>query len=361
MFLKIAILTNAFPPQQIGGAARITAEQAKMLQAAGHEVRVWAIEVPWFKAPAFKRFFYHLRDLAPTPKLVAEIAAWQPDILLTHNLTGCGFGTPAQVQKTGVRWVHILHDIQLFEPSGQLLHLHPVTFWQILWAALRSLSFGRSDLIISPTRWLLWQHRRRSMLRGSIVPAEILPNPGPETTAVTRVELHKPRAKLLFVGHVSLAKGSALLGELLDALRIPFELHIVGEGSELAKLVKRSPYVIVHGVCETPAVLAQMRAADVLLVPSLIHENQPTVILEAASVGLPVIASHCGGIIETLGLAATNMICAPNNVQAWCHAIQRLENPNVYAHQAHLMHSVAAAHDSTEYAQRFLALLISKR
>jgi len=41
-----------------------------------------------------------------------------------------------------------------------------------------------------------------------------------------------------------------------------------------------------------------MPAFDCLVVPSLCHENSPTVIYEAASLGLAVIASRIGGISE---------------------------------------------------------------
>ncbi len=361
MFLRIAVLTNAYPPRDVGGAARIAAQQVEMLCAAGHVVRVWSPEVPWFRADAMTRFFCHLEDLGSRPELVQEILAWQPDILITHNLTGCGFGTPKAIKKTGVRWIHILHDIQLFEPSGQLFRLRPVTFWQLFWAALRSIAFGRPHFVISPTLWLVEQHRWRSLLKSSSIHSEILPNPGPREAGLLRTEFHKPRVRLLFVGHVSHAKGSKLLEAIIDELRIPFELHIVGEGPDLARLARHSSHVIVHGACETAEVLAHMREADILLVPSLIHENQPTVILEAASVGLPVIAAHRGGIIETLGMAAARMVCDPTHVQAWCLAIQRLEDPKTYAHQSHLMRHIAEAHDPEAYAQRFLSLLTSNR
>lgn len=358
--MKVAVLTNAYPPRDVGGASRIAAQQVEMLRAAGHEVRVWAPEVPWFRESPFARFFHHLRDLVPNRSLANDILAWRPDVLLTHNLTGCGFGTPSLVKASGVRWVHMLHDIQLFEPSGLLFSLRPVTFWQLFWAALRSMYFGRPSLVISPTLWLVEQHRWRSLLKDNQVHSEVLPNPGPEESPSLRTELHKPLARLLFVGHVSQAKGSRLLEEIVDTLRIPFELHIIGEGPDLARLAKRSPQVIVHGVQGTAEVLACMKEMDVLLVPSLIHENQPTVILEAASVGLPVIASHRGGIIETLDIAAARMVCDPKHVEAWCHAIERLEDSKVYAHQSHLMRHIAEAHEPAKYAQRFIYLLASK-
>ena len=43
-----------------------------------------------------------------------------------------------------------------------------------------------------------------------------------------------------------------------------------------------------------------MSEANCIVVPSLCYENSPTVIYEAFSQNLPVIASHLGGIIELL-------------------------------------------------------------
>ncbi len=362
MLKKIAILSNAYPPHHIGGAARIAALQVEILSKAGYEVRIWSPSIDWFSASPFTRLFFHLKDLGAREDLVNDIVVWKPDLLITHTLTGCGFGTPTAVQLTGVRWVHILHDIQLFEPSGQLTRLRPVTFWQIFWATLRLFAFKHPHLVISPTHWLLDQHRTRFLLKYHETPAEVLPNPAPSLSPVSRAKVHEPEIRLLFVGQLSRAKGSELLRQLVKTLRIPFVLHVVGDGPERERLARTSSRIVFHGMCEqTEEVLKHMREADVLLVPSRIHENQPTVILEAASVQLPVIAAHRGGIAETLGPAAANMMCSPTQVESWCNAIERLLDPQIYQHQVNLMLHVAQAHDPEVYAQRFVELVTSKR
>lgn len=361
--LRIAVLTNAFPPKQVGGAARIAAVQVEMLKQAGHEVRVWSPEIAWFAAPAWQRLWHHLRDLFPRKGLVSEILAWKPDILLTHNLTGCGFGTPKAMKAQGVRWIHVLHDIQLFEPSGQLYRLRPVTFWQLGWAFLRFHAFGRPHAIISPTHWLLEQHYLRFLLthlhHHGDIEMHVLPNPGPVLDPVSR-GLHTP-VRLLFVGHLTPAKGSRLLLQIMHTLRIPAELHIVGDGPDRQLFTSSRLPITLHGAQDQAGVLAAMRSADILLVPSEIHENQPTVILEAASVNLPVIASRRGGIPETLGEAGAEMICSHNHAHAWCQAIERLTDPDVYLHQSRMIQRIAELHDPQIYAQNFLALFTEKR
>ncbi len=361
--MRVAILTNAYPPGHTGGAAQIAAQQVEILQAAGHEVKIWCPQVPWLNKQPWVRLIEHIKDLRAQPAWVDDIVAWKPDVLITHNLTGCGFGTPRAIQRHDISWIHWLHDIQLFEPSGQLYRLRPITFWQLGWSLARSLVFGVPNHVVSPTFWLLSEHRKHFILKDfGKVPGIVLPNPAPPSQPVPRSHIHQPNVRLLFVGHVSYAKGSELLLRLVKKLTIPFELHIVGEGPDLPKLLAASSSVIPHGPLDRKGVLAQMIDSDILLVPSHVHENQPTVILEAASVGLPVIASNREGIMETLDAATANMVCAPKNVHAWCEAIQRLvDDAAIYQHQAHLMERLAEAHDPEVYRQKFLDLVTSKR
>ncbi len=361
--LRIAVLTNAYPPAHRGGAAHIAEVQVEILRQAGHEVQVWSPEMSWINAPVWKRLGHHLKDLFAKSSLAGDILAWKPDILLSHNLTGCGFATPRMIKAAGVRWFHVLHDIQLFEPSGQLYRLRPVTFWQLGWAFLRFHAFGRPDIVISPTHWLIEQHLHRFLLtrqrNRADIGVHVIPNPGPQIDPVSR-GLHEP-LRLLFVGHLSHAKGSRLLLDIIQVLRTSFELHIVGQGPDQDLFKTSGKQVIFHGKQDREGVLRIMREADILLVPSEIHENQPTVILEAASVNLPVIASRRGGIPETLGEAGAEMICSYNNAEAWCQAIQRLTDPEIYLHQSRIIQRIAEDHRPDIYAQRFLALFTSNR
>jgi glycosyltransferase involved in cell wall biosynthesis len=173
--MRIAIIANSFPPKT-GGAARIAGLQVDMLRATGHEVRVWSPTITWFEKPAIARLAHHLLDLFSDSVLQREVIGWNPDLLLTHNMTGCGFGTAAAIRSRGYVWAHFLHDVQLFEPSGRLT-TERVTTWQRYWSFLRRLAFGAPDLVISPTRWLADEHKRRGFFFDSTI--EILPNPSP--------------------------------------------------------------------------------------------------------------------------------------------------------------------------------------
>ena len=122
--MRIAVLTNAYPPRASGGAGRIAFLYNELLRSHDHEIRVWGPREEFYglaKMSPVLRLLFHVRDLGADQKTAQEIEAWKPDVLLTHNLTGCGFGTPSLIASKQIRWVHVLHDVQLIEPSGQIV------------------------------------------------------------------------------------------------------------------------------------------------------------------------------------------------------------------------------------------------
>ena len=106
-----------------------------------------------------------------------------------------------------------------------------------------------------------------------------------------------------------------------------FRLHFVGSGADedekcLAEIVAASPTrtgISVHGY--TPDPVSCLRAADVLLLPSL-WEGLPGSVLEALSVGTPVVASDLPGIREIADkVAGVTLVPLAAEDQDWATAI----------------------------------------
>jgi colanic acid/amylovoran biosynthesis glycosyltransferase len=146
-------------------------------------------------------------------------------------------------------------------------------------------------------------------------PTEILP-------AGVRLDLFPERPapprpdplRLLYVGRLVPRKGADVLLQAFAGLRerLPDAvLDVVGEGDhraeyeQLARDLLPSDAVEFHGAGDRRAVLAGLRRAHVLVVPSRTMpsgevEGSPVIVKEALAVGVPIVATRSGGLPEVI-------------------------------------------------------------
>lgn len=313
--MRIAILTNDYPPQTKGGCGVVAEMQARALLRRGHEVQAFVGEFYLKQCSPWRRLHFHLRDLRARQDLARRILDWNPDILLTHNLTGCGWATPqticrrAWLARGGARkiaWIHFLHDVQLFEPSGKILAHESWCglrkIWRTLWAFFRRRAFGRPNAVLSPTVWLLDFHKKYGFFR--TCKTFILPNP---INAVISAVSGGFSSEILYVGRLDQDKGFHILAEAWNKLGGDRpRLRVVGQGELVGCLpiFRDTRQDFIHcGNLPHEQVLDLLKTKPLVAVPSLVFENQPAIILEALAAGCKVVASGVGGIPETLGSA----------------------------------------------------------
>ncbi|MCC7357376.1 glycosyltransferase [Candidatus Uhrbacteria bacterium] len=355
--MRIAILTNAIDEKD-GGAGRIAALGVQGLKDRGHEVRTWGPK-PWFvhraSLPVLYRLFEHIRDLAAWKETGKEIKDWKPDILLTHNLTGCGFGTPKGVQASGIPWIHIIHDVQLVEPSGQIAFQETKYFfklaWRYFWSELRKFVFGTPNIVISPTRWLVDFYKNWGWFKKSSI--RIIPNPAPECKPV---ETHQP-GTILYVGRLESDKGfDDILKAWLNITSSDAKLICIGQGSLQKKAESMHDTRIKFlGQLSSDQVLEVMTQIAVVVVPSKIIENQPTVILEALASGCEVVASNLGGIPETLN--GQGYLFSPGDIQE----LARILNEVLMKKKKTSDKKLSRVHEFSNYIDQLEAALREKR
>lgn len=293
----------------------------------GHEVRVWTEYASWLKRGILPRIFGHIFLDVGFGACVPEVIAWNPDRVVTHNLTGIGWGTGRMLKTKKRAWIHVLHDVQMFEPSGQM-RKDRVTLWQRCWAWYRRRVFGKPTCVISPTAWLLDAHERRGLV---FLHTCVIPNPAPKT--MISVERRKTGA-WLFVGRLSEDKGADTMFELAQAC--PEEKFVcIGEGPWRERLESRKN-VTCLGAQPRDIVQKTMAESRAVLMPSRLMENQPTVILEAFAAGIPVIATPMGGIPETVGEGG---VVKEWSVNIWKEAMQEMKkNESLWREKIKTMH-----------------------
>jgi glycosyltransferase involved in cell wall biosynthesis len=108
------------------------------------------------------------------------------------------------------------------------------------------------------------------------------------------------------VGSVIPRKGQLRLIHALACVRFPVELHLVGEGADLAECRNLAMHlsgnlrVVCHGAVPPAALPALIQQADVFVLYSK-SEGTPRAIMEAMAVGVPIVttnAGFCADIVE---------------------------------------------------------------
>ena len=162
--------------------------------------------------------------------------------------------------------------------------------------------------------------RDNSWLSGTRLNAEVIPNFIPDEIVLEEIPPTGPEAPLLFVGDLCLDKGvQTLLGayQLLDG---PPPLVLAGRSWP------GSAWTMPDGVRwlgELPhdEVLTLFRSARAVIVPSIVGDACPTVVLEAMAAGRPVVASASGGIVDLVVDGVTGLLVPPGDASMLAQAI----------------------------------------
>lgn len=152
-----------------------------------------------------------------------------------------------------------------------------------------------------------------------------------------RKELDIPDQALVIgmIGRVSAWKGQSVFAEAAATISIKHpELYFVAVGGTFdneqgrmavfhkqVESLKLKNFRICDYRQDIPAVL---RAFDIFVLPSILPDPFPTVVMEAMAAALPVVAADCGGVPEMVIQEVTGILAPPGDAGALAAAIQRL-------------------------------------
>ena len=133
--------------------------------------------------------------------------------------------------------------------------------------------------------------------------------------------------RVLFVGQAVERKGLPVLLRAFDALRqhIPALLTVIGPSeAELAPLITDRHGLRALGKAGEDTKRRELRAADVLVAPSLGGESFGMVLTEAFAAGAAVVASDIAGYREVVSGGANGLLVAPGDPRALAEALLEL-------------------------------------
>jgi glycosyltransferase involved in cell wall biosynthesis len=194
--------------------------------------------------------------------------------------------------------------------------------------ATRRAYLRQARWIFTPSRYL-----REMVVKWGVEPDRVvvIPN-GMDAGGTPPAEPRRREAgplRVLFVGRLTNWKGVETL--LLALSRMDrLQLTVAGDGpaypslEALARQLGVSDRVVFTGRQTDAQVRLLMSDSHVLVLTSL-YEGLSHTLIEASAVGLPCIASACGGNPEVITHGETGMLVRAEDVPALCHALSLLE------------------------------------
>ncbi|MFM7201769.1 MAG: glycosyltransferase [Myxococcota bacterium] len=181
------------------------------------------------------------------------------------------------------------------------------------------------ERLISPSAQVLRVFRASGL---SLPETELLPNPAPSWSREPLPS--RGPLRLLFVGTLTPHKGAHVVLEGLrsfppEQVQVGVVGALEGDARYLASLQRLAgPGVQFWGRCTPEQVRERLHASHALVLGSLWEENAPLTVLEALSLGRPVLAPQVGGLPELIQAEVNGLLYPPGDRLALAACVQRL-------------------------------------
>ncbi len=341
MTLRVLLVANTLPPQDISGVGEQVLQLAAGLRDTGYQVEVLGRGPGQVAGPKV------LFPLFAVPAVWRALRRFQPHVVQVHESDG-GLAAllvrllaprldprPRLVALLQVSYLEERRAVRPLRFQGRVLGRPGAVERRFRWLKaplqilLGWLTAAAADLVLAPSAATAAEIRRDYRV-GEV---GVAPNvTGGLAIPAEDVEAGAAPGYLLFVGRLRIRKGVEVL---LEALRgSPARLLIAGDGEHRAALQRKAAElglgssVVFLGRCDAPRVRALLRGAAALVVPST-YEGMPLVVLEAMEAGLPVVASRVSGIPEVVEDGRTGWLVPPEDPGALAAALAEvLERPD---------------------------------
>ena len=132
--------------------------------------------------------------------------------------------------------------------------------------------------------------------------------------------------RFLFLGHIKESKGIDIILDAIGQLDDSFTIDIFGSIVESKyQYLESEAYPFYKGLLKKKEILSTMQAYDILLLPTFYEgEGYPGVLIEAYSIGLPVITTRWNSIPELVKQNETGILIKPKSTESLIKAIESI-------------------------------------
>jgi glycosyltransferase involved in cell wall biosynthesis len=294
------------------------------------------------RARAIGRMFSNRPAAASFDRLLVD---FRPDVVHVHGIhRQLSPSILFAAQRRGVPVVQTLHDYQHVCPADVLLRggitpcdpprCGPLNTLPCI--ANRCVRGSLATSAISAAE-RCWQRSRRAYERtvsrfispsrfmadvmrsgGWTLPIDVVPN------AVCNVDSagRNDEGFFLIASRLSAEKGIDVAARAARDAGV--ELVVLGDGPERGRLESEFPGLGFRGHVSADEVRGYLLRCRAAVLPTTCIENAPMAILEAMSVGIPVISSRVGGVPEQVRDGVDGLLVPPGDAAALCSAMRTL-------------------------------------
>ncbi len=368
--MKILLVNKFLYPR--GGSESYMLKLGEELQAQGHEVEYFGMYDDQntvgnsvgayttnmdFHSNGWARLWYPFKILysrEAARKIGKVLDSFQPDIVHMNNIN---FQlTPSiiyAVKKRGIPLVQTVHDYQMICPNhllysfretrpcdrcvnGSKWHcfkhrcIHGSTVKSLLGVIEAKLygclkTYCKVDLYICPSNFLANKllgasdiYQGKTFTIHNFIEKQTVPE-----------KKQDAEPYIVFVGRLSKEKGVELLANTAKLLP-EYSFVVAGNGPDDACL-QGIDNVTLKGFVKGAALTELMANAVLLIAPSVCYENCPLSILEAHSLGVPVVTMNSGGMAELVEDGKTGGLADNPTPQCVADTVRRCLDESVYA------------------------------
>jgi len=331
-FMRILHISKKYP-DAIGGDAHVVRSLELHQESAGHDVIILTADTREVRRKRNVRVFgihdtaAHLDRITPKRMIslacflftsIRVMAAEKPAIIHTHSAE-LGFFASFPARLLGIPVIQTCHGICFNDKSFSPLKRGVEAFL---------LKYGIFECITTVDGSSVPAFSKLGISRVRYVPNGV----DSALFKVHRNESPRPQMQFLCVGRLEHQKGLDILiaaASVLKKERDDFLINIVGDGSlreDLARQISAGSLdrcVQLLGSVPRDELVRQYASSNAFVLPSR-WEGMPLTLLEAWSVGLPVIVTKVGGIPEICRDRENALVIPPGDPSQLCRAMRLL-------------------------------------